>query len=77
MGITRVTDIAILAAEHLLVPYQDFDANPGEMLPIEYGESAHVIDVDGRRYLAIAQQVRKPPRHRSGACSCDPLATST
>ena len=46
-----MTDIATLAAEHLLVPYQDFDADPLAMLPIEYGEGAHVIDTAGRRYL--------------------------
>ena len=45
------TQIQASAADHLLVPYQALDAGPENLLPIEYGEGAHIVDTDGRRYL--------------------------
>lgn len=46
-----MSQITKAAADHLLVPYQEFDTNPDDRLVIEYGDGAHLVDVDGNRYL--------------------------
>lgn len=39
------------AANHLLVPYQEFDTDPDQRLVIEYGDGVHLVDAAGNRYL--------------------------
>lgn len=44
---------SLIAADrrHLLHPYQPFDADPSDMLPIEGGAGARIADSDGREYI--------------------------
>lgn len=44
---------ALIAADrrHILHPYQLFDADDGDMLPIEGGAGARIIDTEGREYI--------------------------
>ena len=46
-----VSHITQAAADHLLVPYQEFDTDPDNRLVIEYGDGAHRVDTEGNRYL--------------------------